>query len=156
MTNGSPLSPFERWLLWTSGTLTTVTGVAYLWMKHFMEPVALFAAINHPWQPIMLKAHIVVAPMLVFGLGVISVRHIWTHFANGVGRGRRSGISTAVISVVLVVTGYLIQAITAEGVLRAVSYVHIGVGTVFAVGFVGHVLGVRLRAPNGDDTQPDR
>jgi hypothetical protein len=56
----------------------------------------------------------------------------------------------------MVVTGYLIQAITAEGFLRTVAYVHIGVGIVFALGFLVHLLEVRLTSTNGDKTGASR
>jgi hypothetical protein len=135
------MTQFERWLLWTSAAATTLTGVVYLWMRYFMEPVEQFAVINHPLQPFVLKAHILVSPLLVFALGMISVRHVWNHVANGTRRGRPSGIITASIAAVMVVTGYVIQVVTAEGVLRAIAYVHIAVGIVFALGFSMHLLG---------------
>ncbi len=141
------MTGFERWLLWTSAAATTLTGVVYLWMRYFMEPVEQFAAVNHPLQPLVLKAHILVSPLLVFALGMISVRHVWNYFANGTSRGRLSGIVTASIAAVMIVTGYLIQAITAEGVLRMIAYVHIAVGIVFALGFLMHMRGLGEEPP---------
>ncbi len=132
------MSPFERWLTWTSAGLTTVTGLVYTWMKYFLEPVSEFAAINHPLQPFVLKAHILVAPILVFALGVISLRHMWAYYVNGAAKGRWSGIGTVWLAGVMIVTGYLVQGITADTLLRVIAYTHIGVGALFAVGFVLH------------------
>jgi hypothetical protein len=136
------MTGFERWVLWTSAAATTLTGVVYLWMRYFMEPVEQFAAVNHPLQPLVLKAHILVSPLLVFALGMISVRHVWNYFANGSSRGRHSGIVTASIAAVMIGTGYLIQAVTAVGALRVIAYVHIAVGIVFAIGFLMHMRGL--------------
>ena len=51
------MTPLERWLLWTSTVLTTVTGTVYLWTKYFVESADPWAVINHPWQPLARKAH---------------------------------------------------------------------------------------------------
>ena len=66
------MSSVQRWLVWTSSILTFFTGVVYWWMKNGMEPVDAWAVINHPLQPWMLKAHILVAPVAVFAVGFVA------------------------------------------------------------------------------------
>lgn len=71
--------------------------MVYWWMKNRMEPLDAWAAINHPLQPWMLKAHILVAPLMVFAPLIVSGYVIqvvtdvgwlealaWAHLGTGV------------------------------------------------------------------------
>jgi hypothetical protein len=129
---------FERWSVWSSSALTFVTGVIYLWLKYGVATDDPFAVINHPWQPVVLKLHILVAPLMVFSVGMVALRHVWRHLRTGSREGRRSGLVTVFMVGPMIVTGYLIQAITAEGLLRSMAWAHIGLGLVYGVGLLAH------------------
>lgn len=128
----------ERWLFWITGAGTTVTGLVYFWMKYLMDGSDPYSAVHHPWQPLVLKLHILVAPLLVFALGMFTVRHLAPQLALRVAVARRSGLTTALVAGPMVVTGYLIQVLTDERWLRGVAWGHIGVGVVFAAAVVVH------------------
>lgn len=132
------MSPFQSRLLWWSSVVTGVTGVAYWWMKNHLEPVDPWAAINHPLQPWVLKAHILAAPVMVFAVGLIAGDHIWRHWRQGVRAGRRSGLLAMWVFVPMVVSGYLIQAVTHVGLLEALVWVHLVTGSAYLVGLVAH------------------
>ncbi|MFQ6045552.1 MAG: hypothetical protein ACE5PT_04215 [Gemmatimonadales bacterium] len=140
------MSRFEKWSVWITTLLTTVTGLVYMWMKYFIEPTDAWSVVNHPWQPLVLKLHIVVAPFMVFALGMVTVGHVWRHYRNGLRPGRRSGIVTALAALPMIVSGYLIQAITHMGLLRAMVVAHIGVGILYVVGLGVHQLMVQRGA----------
>jgi hypothetical protein len=97
-----------------------------------------FAVVNHPWQPLVLKAHILVAPLLVFSIGLVTLRHVWRHLRSRMPEGRRSGLLTVVVLGPMIVSGYLIQAITHEGLLKAMAVSHIGLGLVYGLGLLAH------------------
>ncbi|HSE27222.1 MAG TPA: hypothetical protein VLA95_03270 [Gemmatimonadales bacterium] len=137
------MSRFERWAVWTTSLLTAVTGLAYLGFKYGLEPVEPWAVINHPLQPVVLKAHIVVAPLLLFALGLITTRHIWRHWRSGAAWGRRSGVTTVLATAPMVLSGYLIQVLTAAPLLAAAAWTHIVTGVVFSVGLGLHQVVVR-------------
>jgi hypothetical protein len=137
------VSRFERWAVWTTSLLTVVTGFAYVWMKYGLAPAEPWAVINHPLQPAVLKAHIVVSPLLLFAIGMITTRHIWRHWRSGMARGRRSGVTTVLATAPMVLSGYLIQVVTAAPLLAAVQWIHIGTGVAFAVGLGVHQVVVR-------------
>ena len=137
------MSAFQRWLLWSTSALTGVTGLVYWWMDRFLEPLGEFAVINHPLQPWVLKAHIIVAPVLVFAVGVIWVGHVWKHVTTTMRRARRSGFLALWVLVPMVVSGYLIQAVTAPAVLGVLAWLHIGAGLAYLGGLVAHKLAVR-------------
>lgn len=133
------MKPFQKWLLWSSSAATGLTGVVYWWMENMMEPADAWAAINHPLQPWVLKAHIVVAPVLVFAVGLVAAEHIWRHFRAGVRRGRRSGVLAMGVFVPMVLSGYLIQAVTHVGLLEALVWVHLITGVLYLLGVALHL-----------------
>jgi hypothetical protein len=136
----------ERWALWLSAALSALTGIGLLWTKYFIQSDDRWAVINHPLQPVFLKAHILTTPLLVFTLGLIATRHIWKHYRAGITRGRRSGIVTVLATVPMVLTGYLIQVVTHVGFLRVLAVAHIALGLLFTMKLILHQSIVRKTA----------
>lgn len=132
------MTRFERWSVLLTTAATVLTGVGYFWAKYLVRSPDPWAVINHPLQPWLLKAHILVAPLLVFAVGLIALRHIWRHLRSGNRGGRRSGLAMALGFGPMVVSGYLVQAVTAPGWLQALAIAHIVLGVVYAIGFVIH------------------
>ena len=132
------MTPFERWAVWGTSVATFVTGVIYLWLKYLIANDVPFAVVNHPWQPAVLKAHILVAPLLVFSIGLVTLRHVWRHLRSTMREGRRSGLLTVVVLAPMILSGYLIQALTEESWLKGVAIVHIALGVIYGVGLLAH------------------
>jgi hypothetical protein len=132
------LTAFERWSVWSTSAATLVTGTIYLWMKYFVVSQDPLAVVNHPWQPYVLKLHILVAPLLIFSLGLIALRHVWWHWKENTRAGRRSALITLGVWGPMVMTGYLIQVITHQGLLQAMALSHIATGLVFGIGLLAH------------------
>ena len=137
------MTSFERWSVWSTSVATAVTGFVYLWMKYLMTPVDPWAVINHPLQPWVLKAHILVAPLLVFSLGMVAVKHIWRHLRSARRTARRTGLTTALVLAPMVISGYVIQSVTGESILRVMAVAHIVTGSIYAVGLLAHQFMVR-------------
>jgi hypothetical protein len=129
---------FERWAVWSTSVATFVTGVIYLWMKYLLVSDDPLAVVNHPWQPGVLKLHILVAPLLVFSIGLVTLRHVWRHLRSKTRDGRRSGLLTAVILAPMIASGYLIQTLTEESWLRSMAFAHIGLGVLYGAGLLAH------------------
>ncbi len=132
------MSGFERWSVWITSALTALSGIGYFWTKYLLTSHDPFAAVNSPLEPWFLRVHIVVSPLLVFAVGSITLRHVWKHFRNGIRGGRRSGITTALVTIPMVITGYLIQVVTGEGWLRALAITHIVASFVYVFGLLLH------------------
>jgi cobalamin biosynthesis protein CobD/CbiB len=132
------MTAFERWAVWSTSIATLVTGTVYLWMKYLMASGDPLAVVNHPWQPYLLKLHILVAPLLVFAIGLVTLRHVWRHLKGKTPAGRRSGLLTLVVLGPMVMSGYLIQAITHQGWIEAMAISHIATGLVFGLGLLAH------------------
>ena len=146
------MTPFERWTLWLSAAATTVTGLGYLWPKYFMEATDPWAVINHPLQPVALKAHILVAPVFVFILGAVVLKHALPHLTGGAPERRRTGLGLLGLLVPMLLSGYLIQVVTNETIVRVMALTHIGSSLAFTAGLAWH--SVRERAPA--TTEPAR
>ncbi len=137
------MNRLQRHLLWWSTALTFLTGVVYGWMKYVLEPMDEWAVINHPLQPLVLKLHIVVAPAMVFAVGMVALSHIWPLWRSGLPRGRGTGVWTASIFGPLVLSGSLIQAVTAPAWLTVVTWTHVTLGILCGGLFLGHRVVVR-------------
>ncbi|MFW5947952.1 MAG: hypothetical protein ACOCUW_05620 [Gemmatimonadota bacterium] len=140
------MTPFERRAVWITTAGTLITGVAYWWMKELLTPAEPWAVVNHPLQPWVLKAHILIAPFQVFSVGMITSRHIWRHYRQGVPKGRRTGTLAAVTFAAVVLTGYALQVVTAELLIRGLAWAHLVLGVVYSVGVAAHWPATRRRA----------
>jgi hypothetical protein len=130
----------DRVLLQFSTLVSAVTGLVYLVMRYMMRSDDPFSALGHPWQPHMLAAHLLVGPVVVFALGLIAREHILPRFrAPDTPRGRASGLSLLLLGAAMVLSGYLIQVITAPGPKRLLVVLHIASGTLFGLLFLVHV-----------------
>jgi hypothetical protein len=132
------MTAFERWAVWSTSVATLVTGVIYLWMKYLLASDDPLAVVNHPWQPYILKLHILVAPLLVFSIGMVALRHVWRHLRGKTSSGRRSGLITLTVLGPMIMSGYFIQSITHQGWLEAMAIAHIATGLVFGLGLLAH------------------
>lgn len=149
------MTPFERWSVWGTTLLVAGTGIGYGWAKYLTASADPYSVINHPLQPLFLKLHILVAPLFLFAIGMVAVRHIWRHFRSGTRRSRRTGITTALSLAPMVATGYLIQVLTAQGWLTAMVIAHIGLGLLYLVGIGMHQWFLR-RSSSARRTGPER
>lgn len=144
------MSSWEKHLIWWSTAAVALTGFVYAWMKYLMQPADEWSVVNHPLQPLVLKLHILVAPLLVFAIGLIASRHILAHLRTRVRTGRRSGTGAALIIVPMILSGYLIQAVTHSSLLAVLGYLHLVAGAVYAGTSLAHARATRRlrRAPS--------
>jgi hypothetical protein len=146
----------KRWERWSFGLLAlavAVTGFVYFWMKYLMSTDDPFAVINHPWQPLMLSAHVLAAPPLLLVFGIVFNSHIMRKLgASGV-PNRRSGLASLACFFTMTASGYLLQVVTAETLLEALVIVHLASGTVFTLAYAAHLI-ISARLARRADTAP--
>jgi len=101
----------SEWLiLHIANLLVCVTGVVYAVMRYVMQPVDEWSVVNHPWQPHVQHVHVLVAPLLVFAVGLIWSRHVTQKIRNG-GNGRMTGVGLLVAFLPMAASGYLVQIV---------------------------------------------
>jgi len=120
--------------------ITALTGIVFAVMKYAMKSDDPFAVVNHPLQPFMLSAHVVIAPFLVFGFGWIFANHIWPGFTSGIARKRKSGLWSMAAIVPMVLSGYLLQVSTADATRQAMAIAHWISSALFVLAYAIHLL----------------
>lgn len=127
--------------------LTAVTGIVFAWMKYAMKSSDPFAVANHPWQPAMLATHVVVAPLLLFGLGWIFSDHIWTKFRTPAAPQRGSGVWSMAAIVPMTLSGYLLQVSTSDAMRHAMAVTHWASSGLFVLAYAVHIVTKPPRPP---------
>jgi hypothetical protein len=129
---------WEAW--WNHAALVAVglTGLVYGAFRYFVANPDPDSRMGHPWQPGLMKAHLLVAPFAVFGIGLLLRRHALLKLRRGEERGRRSGVVMLALFAPLVVTGYLVQALTGPAGAKATGWIHSALGVLVVLGYVLH------------------
>jgi hypothetical protein len=140
------VSRFERLLLDLSIGLSTLTGAVYFVMKEWMRPRDPFSVLGHPWQPHVLAIHVLTGPLVVFALGLIAREHIVERIRSGKPQtGRRTGLCITSLALPMVLSGYLLQVVTAPAGRRFLALLHLVSGLLFGLLFVGHLVATAAR-----------
>lgn len=132
------MSRFESWAVHLSNLLVGGTGLVYAWMLYLVRPADPWAVVNHSWQPHAQHLHILAAPLLVFAVGLVWQRHVWSHWKRGVRQGKRTGLSMVLTLVPMVVSGYLIQTAVDGGWRQAWVTVHLIASGLWVAVYLAH------------------
>jgi hypothetical protein len=129
---------WEAW--WNHAALATVslTGLLYGIFKYGVPGPDPDSRAGHPLQPLWLKAHVLIAPFAVFGVGLLLRRHALARIRSGEKNGRRTGVAMLWIFAPLALTGYLIQVFVERGAMRATGFTHAALGMLFLIGYGLH------------------
>jgi hypothetical protein len=137
----------KRWESWVNRigvALTAASGIVYGVMKYFLAGANPDSRLGHPWQSWILAAHVLAAPVAVFGLGLLWRSHALGRLQLGERLGRRSGLAILRVAPPLVLSGYLIQVLSGDGTRKATGWLHAALGVAFALAFILHLVGSRL------------
>ena len=127
-----------RWFYFSSIAIT-LTGFIYLWMKYrTKDPSLEFSVLNHPYQGIMLKAHILAAPLFIAVAGSLIFTHFLEKIKGQKTLGRNTGKTLFIMIVLMIISGVLIQVFTEESYLIAVRWIHIVSSSSFVLAFILH------------------
>ena len=137
----------QAWAIHVSNALVGGTGLVYGWMRYFAEPSDEFAIVNHPWQPELQHAHVLVAPLLVWSVGLIWSAHVWKRWRSGYAVHRKSGIALGLLLFPMIASGYALQVSEEEAWRQAWIAVHVATSVLWLLFAVAHPL---LRKPSAD------
>ena len=133
------MSAAQRWWMHVSVALTAITGVVFAVMKYWMKSNDEFAVVNHPLQPHMLAAHVVIAPLLLFVLGWTFANHMMPKYRFGNGANRKSGLWSMLLIAPMTLSAYLLQVATNESLRQAMAVAHWVASGLFVIGYVLHL-----------------
>lgn len=133
------MKTWERQLFTATLLMTLATGLAYLWMKYFLTSDDPFALVNHPWQSAVLGAHVLLAPLLVLGFGIVLNSHVMKKLRANGSPNRRTGYVSLGAFALMSASGYLLQVMTSDGVLGALVVVHVASSIAFTLMYGVHL-----------------
>lgn len=132
------MSFWEKFSVVTSVCLMLLSGVTYLVTKYGLEKEDPFSVINHPLEPVALKIHILLGPLLIFLFGVLFQSHMRGRFKPNFQSARGGGLLTAILFVLTASSGYLLQILD-QWVFREIFfYLHVIGGLSFGLTFGFH------------------
>jgi hypothetical protein len=129
----------ESRLLQITTFVLTLTGVLYAIMHYLIQSKDPFSVVNHPWEPYMLTAHILTAPLLILIIGAILHSHILYKLQTRARIARQSGIVLIFLFLFMVSSGYLLQVITGE-FRKSLVWIHLGTGLLWFIFYVAHLI----------------
>jgi hypothetical protein len=144
----------KRWEAWWNHAAivaVSVSGVTYGIFKYFVPGSDPDSRIGRPLQPALLKAHILVAPLAVFAIGLIFRRHALARIQAGESYGGRTGAVMLWLLLPLAMTGYLIQIFVDTTPVRAAGWSHAALGVCFLLGYAFHPKRRALNDNGADD-----
>jgi len=114
------------------------TGLVYLVMAWLLSPPDDWAVINHPWQPHVQHLHVLVAPLLVFAVGLLWRSHVLLRLREQGGLRPNSGALLLLLFVPMVLSGYALQVSGDQAWRDAWAWVHVISGGLWVLGFGAH------------------
>ncbi len=127
----------EKWFHHFANAVVGVSGLAYAWVRYFGTPTDEFSVVNHPWQPFFQQLHLVLAPVLVFSLGVVWNSHALKKLMSP---GRRpTGLALLGAAMPMVLSGYLIQIVVDPDWRRSWVILHVSSSVFWLVAYMWHL-----------------
>ena len=131
----------KRWEAWWNHSALiaiSVTGVVYGVFKYFVPSPDPNSRAGHPFQPWAMKAHLLIAPFAICGIGLILRRHALARLRTGEVNGRWTGATMLVIFTPLVLSGYLVQMLVSRAATRTAGWTHTAFGVLLVLGYLVH------------------
>lgn len=133
----------ESLFLTASNALVAGTGFVYAWMAWFAVSDDPDALVNHPLQPDVQHAHVLVAPLLVFALGLVWRTHVWSRVRAGHRERRSSGLALFALAAPMAASGYLLQTAGDPAWRTAWMWTHVATSVLWTLAFVAHRIAAR-------------
>jgi hypothetical protein len=150
------MSRGQLWYVHVCVALTALTGIVFAVMKYFMKPAADdFSVVNHPLQPYMLAAHVVIAPFLVFGFGWLYSNHVRPKLAFDERRNRGTGLWLIAAIVPMTLSAYLLQISTGDSARKAMAAAHWITSGLFLIAYAVHLIRRPASANGRSDFEGD-
>jgi hypothetical protein len=134
------MTRWEAWVIRAGFGLASISGVLYGMAKYLLANPDPDSRVGHPWQPALLAAHVLAAPVAVFAMGLLLRGHALPRIRKGEREGRATGLLLFGIGLPMVFSGYLVQVFTGEWARKATGWLHAATGAVFALAFALHML----------------
>jgi hypothetical protein len=131
----APMAAAARAAVLTGGALLWLSGLVWLVLHYAFAQSSPFGALPNPWEPVLMRAHRVLAVGAVFLLGWITAAHVTERWPSA--RKRFSGLTLAASAAVLAVSGYGLYYTTGSP-HAAAALIHEGLGALSLLAGLAH------------------
>lgn len=125
--------------LHSANLVVGLTGLVYGYFIYCGQPIDEYSNINSPYQPILQQLHILFAPLLVFGCGMVWLGHAWTMYKSPIATRRKTGIMLLSTAWPMIASGVTIQIVTEPTALQIWKWVHLTTSVLWLVGYLVHL-----------------
>lgn len=134
------MSPWTKYPALAATCFMALSGTTYYVFKNWFDSDDPFSVVSHPLEPLSLKAHILAGPLLVFVFGLLFQSHVVRKIRTNSNQGKASGVVTALLFSVSVLSGYLLQTVSHPWLRSLLVYTHLIGGLCLSIVFLSHVL----------------
>jgi heme A synthase len=131
------LSRAQRLALALSTLLSAASGLAWAGMRYLLERSDPFSAYRHPLEPWADRAHVLVAPLVVFAVGWIFDEHVLARLRRA-GPRRASGWALLALFAAMVASGTLLPLASEPAWRAALAWSHGVAGVLWTAVFAAH------------------
>lgn len=96
------------------------------------------SSVNTDFRQLVLKTHILFSVVFVFFLGSMVTAHVIPHVKNKVQKARKSGLWLLTPTMIMVISGFMLQVISSIYFLEVNYWIHVVSGTIYFLAFVLH------------------
>lgn len=119
--------------------LTIIHGLFFYIIKGYFQIETDYGIRPHPYQAHAQAIHIVLSPLWIFIFGVLFKDHILEKLKNSKFK-KLSGVSSVVFSLLMVLSGYLVQIIYEPSLKEIVVNTHLVTSSLFSVFYFIHII----------------
>jgi uncharacterized membrane protein len=133
----TPLPRWQRLSVYGLSVALLITGLAWLYLEHYVRSEAEFGPEHHPMQHLTLVWHGVLAMPMLWLSGVLWTAHIKRHWRYRLNRS--SGVALLIVLIVLSASAAGLYYLSDEQTRTVVSWLHWIVGVLAGFVLVLHV-----------------
>ena len=134
------MKPWQAWFLHISNISVGLTGLAYAYFIYLAAPLDEYSNVSSPWQPLMHELHILTAPLLIFGIGMIWMTHALAKIRGRDPNRRRTGIFLISLAWPMIFSGVVVQIVTSPEASRFWKIAHLAASLLWLAGYLFHQL----------------
>lgn len=147
------MTPWEARTVHLAAIAVGGSGLVYAWMQWCLQPVDEFALVNHPWQPTVQHLHVLLAPTLVFAIGLVWSGHVLQRLRDHRRNRRRTGLVLVGATLPMVLSGGLVQVCSDEGWRRIWGIAHGAASLLWVSTYIAHQVSRRRALAGKDEAQ---
>ena len=133
------MSRTTAWSVHLAALAVGVTGLVYGWMRYLLAPPDELSVVNHPAQPLWQHLHVLVAPLLVFAVGLMWSAHAWQRVRTRFPLRRPSGLALFALFFPLALSGAWVQVAESEEMRAWAGGVHSAAGVAWCLAYGVHL-----------------